>query len=331
MIKLRKTNQTLTKGLSHEIETGNGLASRFEIKEFINLVNSKFRVESEYHNTCEIILNKNGNDSFNGNDTNADWEKVLGFLHDHKFKPKYVNGVHQSGHHVHYDVSHLTPVQIANIYTSFYQYQEVILLAVGSSRYENHDYVNKLTKTQAEKVYTWAKAWQLGSITRERFMDEISGHNWKFYILSTNQLANYSTLEARFFGLPLVYDCTDSKKESINRFIFNGEFFKNLCEYFARFKRLQKVTEDLPKQRLTTRHLEDVEIEYSKKNRFSPKQKKGFKFSFNTIFRNACESERLYNHMKKRVQKVISYRNDLNHCSWYDKESINEIIENHKW
>jgi hypothetical protein len=324
MRKLRITNQTLNRGLSHEIETGysQSMTSRIALDEKVKTIDSRFEVKREYQNLGEIILNVNSQTSFNTNDFNDKWYKVIEYLHQNDFKATYSHGIHQSGHHIHVDVSDLTPVQIANIYTAFYEYQEVICLAIPESRYsESSDcYVRPIDRYQAKEVYKMAKDWKTGRITRTQFLENLSNSSsYKFRILSTNKLLDFGTLEARFFGMPILSDVEESKK----RFFYNGQFFVSLVNYFSRFKGLQKVTEDNPYDRLRTSDFE--RLEKSKPNRYSKGSPKNFQWTFNTIFRHALECEDNYNHFKARVKKVLSFRRYRN------KDEMKDYINSHKW
>ena len=49
-------------------------------------------------------------------------------------------------------------------------------------------------------------------------------------------------------------------------------------------------------------------------------------FGFEQIFRNAMESERTYNHFKKRIFNVLPYRDDIE-----DMQTIRDYIHNHKF
>ena len=197
MRKIRTSNLELHKGLSHELETGYGSKSDYQISQFVKSIDSRFMTTSEYMNETEIIFCESSN--FDTNEINEKWEKVLEYLHQNDFKPTYRQGVHQSGHHIHIDVKDLTPVQIANIYTSFYQYQDVILLAVPLSRFKysaNDGYVSRMTRTQAEKMYELAKLWKAGRLGELEFKSHASRLG-KYCILSTNRLYDLGTLEAR--------------------------------------------------------------------------------------------------------------------------------------
>jgi hypothetical protein len=324
MRKLRSSNLTLTRGMSHELETGysQNFSSRVALDEKVKTIDSRFEVKREYQNLGEVILNVDSQTSFNTNDFNNKWYKVIELLHENDFKATYSHGIHQSGHHIHVDVADLTPVQIANIYTAFYEYQEVICLAIPESRVSDSSscYVKPIDRYQALEVYKMAKDWKDGRITRTQFLENLSdSSSYKFRILSTNKLLEIGTLEFRAWGQPLLTDLEESKK----RFFYNGQFFVSLVNYFARFKGLQKVTKDLPSHRLWT--AEDESLEKSKPNRFSKGSPKNFQWTFNTIFRNALECEDNYNHFKARVKKVLSFRRYRN------KDEMKDYINSHKW
>ena len=321
MRKIRTSNLELHKGLSHELETGYGLRTDYQINQFVKSIDSRFMTTSEYMNETEIIFSESSN--FDTNEINEKWEKVIEYLHQNDFKPTYRQGVHQSGHHIHIDVKDLTPVQICNIYTSIYQYQEIILLAVPLSRFNysaNDGYVSKMTRRQAEQMYALAKAWKDGRLGELEFRSQASRLG-KYCILSTNRLADLCTLELRCFGLPLVNDLEESK----DRFFFNGQFFSALVNYFKRFKGLQKVTADSPLDRLTVGN--NSHLEKSKPNRFSKGYPKDFSWSFQNIFgRSGCE--RTSKHMIDRVKKTLAKRKLIDYPM---KNEWLEIINNFTW
>ena len=323
MRKIRTSNLELHKGLSHELETGYGLKSDYQINQFVKSIDSRFMTTSEYMNETEIIFSESSN--FDTNEINGKWEQVIEYLHQNDFKPTYRQGVHQSGHHIHIDVKDLTPIQIANIYTSIYQYQDIILLAVPLSRFNysaNDGYVSRMTKRQAEQMYELAKAWKAGRLGELEFKSQASRLG-KYCILSTNRLYDLGTLEFRAFGLPLVNDLDESK----DRFFFNGQFFSALVNYFKRFKGLQKVTSDDSMDRLTVGN--NSHLEKSKPNRFSKGYPKDFSWSFQNIFgRSGCECERTSKHMIDRVKKTLGKRKLIDYPM---KNEWLDIIDNFTW
>ena len=323
MEKVRSNNQTLTRGLSHEFEIGkteNSHLTRESIKNSIQAIDDRFELQSEYYNVGEITLDVDRHTYFNTNEINEKWNQVIDYLHVNKFSPSYRQGVHQSGHHIHYDVSHLSPVQISNIIVNFWNYQAIILLAVPKSRYQNHPHINLLNDREVREVYEDAKRWKKGLLSRQAFIEGLSSYSRKFKLISTYRLQTFGTLELRMFGLPLV----SSLEESKERFFMNGQFLVNLCEYFARFKGLTKLSKNSPRLMLSTE--ENERMEKSKPNRYSKARYKNFFFGFEQIFRNAMESERTYNHFKKRIFNVLPYRDDIE-----DMQTIRDYIHNHKF
>lgn len=265
MHTLRKHNTTLSKPVSIEWE----FKSRdgfYQLKDIIDNRYPELKLETEHgHNHYELNL-----------------RHYLPLNQSIEFWTDFVNQVdwhtrldEQCGMHVHIDMVDKTPIQIANLITSFYEFQNVIQLGIPRTRWESNVNCKEVRRENAEHAYQYAKKWQRGEIDREDFIRHISG--WKFYGLSTNQLNNFGTIEWRWFGTTKV----------ASKLFQRVMLAVNLTEYWSRpTTKLFKVTSESPRMRVR----KSGAVEKSKGNRYSKGEPKNLHWSWRQVFEYGSEN-----------------------------------------
>ncbi|MAH46886.1 MAG: putative amidoligase enzyme [Prokaryotic dsDNA virus sp.] len=300
---LTKKNQWLDNQIGIELEFQHSGYSRDEIAEGIaNEFGNKFiiKTDASFHNSDDYSEICTADDfRTSGNQAMQIWTQVVSYLNANY----NASETPRTGFHIHHDCENLTPLQISNVITFYFNFERVIDLVIPSSR-RSTEHVANVSELDYYYTLNVQKLARRYKDDRELFWDKVPKGKYNSLRISRR----FQTLEFR----RNIFTVDDRK---LTNWI---KFTQNLVKYCSRQKTFRRVFRVNQREWLTSteNRLQEKRIfEFFGKNDIGwamvlSKKNQGFAWAFRQVFEYASGNLTLCAEFEKRTLKLAKSNRD---------------------